>query len=79
LWLARVRGRQLAVSSEHADFPALLAEALDRLIACEWDAAAAASQLGISTSQLVKFLAQEPGALSQLNAARQLRGQRPLR
>jgi hypothetical protein len=79
LWHSRVRGRQLAVNSDHADFPALLAEALDRLHVCDWEAPAAATQLGVSTSQLVKFLAQQPEALMQLNAARQARGQRPLR
>lgn len=79
LWRSRVRGEKLSVSTEHADFPALLAEALDWLAACDWDASAAAERLGISTSQLVKFLAQEPEALQRLNAARKARGQRPLR
>ncbi len=79
LWQSRVRSRQIAVSTEHTDFPALLAEALDRLANCNWDAPAAAEKLGISTSQLVKFLAQEPEALQQLNATRQARGQRTLR
>src|SRR5687768_5621849 len=38
LWRSRVKSRQLAVSTEHADYPALLAEALDCLAACDWDA-----------------------------------------
>ena len=38
LWLSRVRGGKITVSPEHDDFPALLAEALDRLAACDWDA-----------------------------------------
>src|SRR6188768_845238 len=43
-WTLRVRARQIAVSVEHSDFPALLAEALDRLSACDWDVAATAEQ-----------------------------------
>jgi len=79
LWQSRVRSRQLSVSTEHADYPALLAEALERLANSDWNATTAAEMLGISTSQLVKFLAQEPEALQQLNAARLARGQRALR
>jgi hypothetical protein len=79
LWQSRVRSRQVAVSIEHNDFPSLLAEALNWLFAVDWDATDAAEKLGISTSQLVKFLAREPEALQQLNAARQARGQRSLR
>ncbi len=79
LWRSRVRSEKLAVSSGHDDFPALLAEALDRLAACQWDAAAAAARLGITASQLVKLLGQEPAALLQLNAARKALGLRLLR
>jgi hypothetical protein len=79
LWQSRVRSEKLAVSTEHADFPAILAEALDRLAACQWDAAAVAERLGISRSQLVKLLGQEPSALLQLNAARKALGLRLLR
>ncbi|MDX1947040.1 MAG: peptide chain release factor-like protein [Pirellulaceae bacterium] len=70
LWQSRVRGRQLSVSAEHEDFPALLAEALDRLAACDWEAAIAAGQLGLTTTQLVKFLKLESAAMQQLNQAR---------
>jgi hypothetical protein len=79
LWQSRARGRKLTVSSEHPDFPALLAEALDWLAAADWDVAKAAEVLGITATQLVKFLQQEPRALAQLNQARHDRGLRPLR
>jgi len=79
LWQSRSRGRQLAVNTEHVDFPALLAEALDRLAAAEWDVTVAAEQLGVTASQLVKFLKLEPAAFLQFNAARQARGLKPLR
>jgi hypothetical protein len=78
-WHSRVRARQIAVNSEHADFPALLAEALDRLTACDWDVSVAAAQLEVTTSQLVKFLQQEPEACLQLNRQRAARQLRPLR
>jgi uncharacterized protein involved in exopolysaccharide biosynthesis len=79
LWLSRLRGRQIAVSVEHADFPALLAEALDRLAANDWDVAATAEQLQITSSQLIKFLQREPEASVLLNRERAARQLRPLR
>ena len=79
LWLSRVRGGKIAVSSEHGDFPALLAEALDRLAACNWDTGAAAKSLGTSASQLVRFLKLEPNAFQQLNRERKRRDLLPLK
>jgi hypothetical protein len=78
LWKSRSGGGQLHVSGSHADFPALLAEAIDCLAACGWDASAAAQHLHVSASQLVKFLKVEPAALAQLNAARREQGLKPL-
>jgi len=77
-WRGRVRGGKLAVNPKHADFPPLLAESLDRLHACGWDHKTAAERLGISASQLVKFLKQEPAAFAMLNRERQERGLNPL-
>jgi hypothetical protein len=74
LWQSRVGRGKLAVSSKHDDFPALLAEALDRLAVCDWDAARASAALDLSTSQLVKFLKQEPPAFTLLNRQREQRG-----
>ena len=79
LWRSRIRGGKIVVSSEHDDFPRLLAEALDRLAACDWDAGAAAGRLGVTTSQLVKFLKLEPEALEQLNREREQRKLLPLK
>jgi RF-1 domain len=78
LWRLRVRSRKLVVSVEHDDFPALLAEALDRLAACEWDAATAATELGLTTTQLVKLMKLEPRAFGQLNSKRLERRLKPL-
>ena len=78
LWQSRVRAGKLVVSPEHEDFPTFLAEALDRLAAQDWNAAAAADNLGLSTTQFVNLLKLEPRALQTLNAARQEKGQRAL-
>lgn len=78
LWSSRVQAGKLAVNPGHVDFPALLAEALDSVHAAEYDVAAAAKQLQVSTSQLVKFLQDEPTAWAGVNAARRQLGLRAL-
>lgn len=79
LWQSRSAGRKLNVSSEHRDFPALLAEALDRVIAHEFDVGIAAADLNVSTTQLARFLQQSPERWRWINTERQLRNLRPLR
>jgi hypothetical protein len=79
IWNSRVHNGKIAVSAEHADFPALLAEALDRLAACDWDVTTAAAQLAITSSQLIKFLQREPQASLLMNRERAARQLRPLR
>lgn len=78
LWESRRSGAKITVSVEHADFPALLAEALDTLAGASWDASAAAARIGVSTSQLVKLLKLEPTALKLLNEQRRNLGLNPL-
>jgi hypothetical protein len=77
LWKSRVAGERIVVNSSHDDFPAILAEGLDTLAAADWSAPTAAERLGISTSQLVKLLKQEP--LGLLNGEQAARGLRPYR
>jgi hypothetical protein len=79
LWRSRCAGGRLQVNPGHADSPLLLAEALDILAAHGWDARPAAAHLGCSTSQLVRFLADEPRALHKLNERREQAGLRPLK
>ncbi|MEO1497722.1 MAG: peptide chain release factor-like protein [Planctomycetota bacterium] len=74
LWRRRTSGGRIAVSPEHADYPALLAEALDHIAAAEWDEAIAAERLAVSRTQLVKLLMQEPTAIGKLNDRRAERG-----
>ena len=79
LWRGRSRAGKLAINPDHADFPALLAEALDWIAATRGDVRQAATALGVSTSQLVALVRHEPAALEQVNATRQARGQRTLK
>jgi hypothetical protein len=79
LWRSRCREGRIAVNPEHADFPALLAEALDVLAALRFDPAAAANLLNVTTSQLIKLLKDEPRALQWVNRQRQERGEHLLK
>ncbi|MEX1224234.1 MAG: peptide chain release factor-like protein [Pirellulales bacterium] len=79
LWQSRTRQGRIAVNPNHADFPALLAEALDHVAAAAGDVKTAAERLGCSASQLVKLLKVEPRAFAAVNAARLQNGRRPLK
>jgi hypothetical protein len=79
LWRSRCRGGRIALNPGHADFPALLAEALDVLAARGMDVRAAAELLGCSASQLTRLLKDEPRALQLVNDRRGQLGLRPLR
>ncbi len=79
LWLSRVKGGKIKVNPHHPDFPALLAEVLDRLHLEEDDLERTATAFQISKSQLVKFLATEASVLHALNERRKQKGKRPLR
>ena len=79
LWQARVRGRQLVVSADHDDYPALVAEALDRLQAHALDMPAAAAALGVTATQLLKLFKKNPAAWTTLNRLRATHGLPPLK
>lgn len=79
LWRSRCRAGRVAVNPRHEDFPTLLAEALDAVAAWAYDVPRAAEALGVSTSQLVKFLKTEPAAHAHVNTERQRRGLKPMR
>lgn len=79
LWLSRTPRRKLAVSDDNWDFPALLAEALDRVAVHEFDLKSAAECLHISATQLARFLQQSTLAWEWVNVQRKARGLRPLR
>lgn len=75
LWLSRCRDGKVSVNPKHADYPALLAEAMDVLASRGWDVKVAAVRLGCSPSQLVKLVREHPPALEAMNSERASRGQ----
>ncbi len=70
LWRSRCRDGRIAVNVDHDDFPTLLAEALDTLAARRYDFPAAADNLGVTPTQLLKLLRKEPAALERVNQSR---------
>jgi hypothetical protein len=74
LWQSRCRGGRIDVSASHDDFPALLAEALDRIATRNGDLAEPAAALGCTASQLLKLLRKEARALALVNQWRGDRG-----
>ncbi|MHC4402423.1 MAG: peptide chain release factor family protein [Planctomycetota bacterium] len=70
LWRSRCRGGRVHVGGSHDDFPALLAEVLDRVAAVDGDVRRASGPLGSTASQLVRLLKKEPRALALVNGWR---------
>ncbi|QEG35171.1 peptide chain release factor family protein [Bythopirellula goksoeyrii] len=79
LWKSRVSGGKVSVNVAHADFPSLLSEALDILASNAYEISPSADRLGITNSQLVKFLKLEPAALLAVNRHRSERDMPALR
>ncbi|MDX1925230.1 MAG: peptide chain release factor-like protein [Pirellulaceae bacterium] len=79
LWHSRVSGTRIDVSTEHEDFPAILAELLDALQALAFDVAAASKHFAVTSSQLVNLLRSHPPALTLINAKRTALGLHRLR
>jgi hypothetical protein len=78
-WQSRIKKGRISIASDHWDFPAVLAEAMDQLLAQSGNVTAAAKCLEISPSQLVKLLRMHAPALSLVNKYRQERGWNSLR
>lgn len=78
LWQSRRHNDRFGCSSEHEDFAPLLAEALDVVTAHQGHVPGSALQLGITSSQLIKFVKQEPRAFALLNDERRRHDLRPL-
>lgn len=79
LWRSRVRAGKIACSTEHRDFPAMLAEALDVIAAADWDAKKASLRLGCSATQLIRFVKDHPAAMERWNRERTGRKLHPLK
>ncbi len=76
---AEVFPGRIECSPEHHDYPALLSEALDILADARWEVRRAATRLGVSPTQLAKFIKDHPPAFIRLNRERAGRGERPLK
>jgi hypothetical protein len=74
LWQMRCQQQKIVCNERHTDFPTLLAEAIDAIDAKDYDVRRAAAALGCSTSQLVRFLARVPDALTLVNVHRAEKG-----
>lgn len=70
LWRRRRQGTRMVVNPDHADYPALLAEALDLVVVRRWDIAGAAGLLGVTMSQLSRLIRQHPPAFAKVNEGR---------
>jgi len=79
LWQSRLRGRQLMIAADHDDYPAVVAEAIDRLKAVGYEMRPAADSLGVSMSQLTKLFRKVPAAWVAVNRLRGEAGLTPLK
>ena len=79
LWQSRCAGGRISVNESHADFPAVLAEALDVIASREAEVKTAATTLGCTASQLVKLLKRQSRALALVNRWRSERDLHPLK
>lgn len=79
LWRRRRQGDKMSVNPDHWDYPALLAEALDLVVARRFDLAGAAGLLGITMSQLSRLIRHDKAAFAAVNAGREAIGLPKLR
>ena len=79
LWSRRRQGEKMSVNPDHSDYPALLAEALDVVVARRFDVAGSAGILGITMSQLARLIRHEKHAFAMLNSGRESVGLPKLR
>lgn len=70
LWQSRCRGQAIVVSASHDDYPALIAEALNQLVAKSLDMPRVAATFGVTTTQLLKLFQRSPQAWTALNRLR---------
>ena len=79
LFAKYTRQGRIAVSESNWDWPAILAELLNRLETNDWELAPIAEQLDISSSQLIKLLKQSSLAWIAVNRNRTVLGKHALK
>lgn len=77
LWKSRCRTGKIVCSEAHADFPSLLAEALDVLSERHGHLPSSAAQLECTVSQFVKLVSKAPAGVLRINEIRQRHGLPP--
>ncbi len=70
----RTKGGRISINPSHLDFPSLLAEVMDFVFEADFQLPVVAEQLGLSSSQILKFLKLYPAAFGKFNQQRQARG-----
>jgi len=78
-WRQRVRQGRLQISAEHADYPALVAEAFDHLVLQKADMRVVAIDLAVTPTQLAGLFRKDSMAWEQLNRLRTEHGLLPLK
>lgn len=78
-WREVTKGTRILAKVDARTGPQLVAHVLNVLEATRHDARAAADLLGVSRTQLVRFLGQDRTVLTAVNAAREAAGRSPLR
>ncbi|MDP7005961.1 MAG: peptide chain release factor-like protein [Phycisphaerales bacterium] len=79
LWENRRNGDKIAINPKHKDYPCILAECLDIILACNFDMSKSAETLQVSTSQLLKIISHDKSALTWLNDQRSNLSLKPLK
>lgn len=74
LWRSRRQGKQMSINPKHKDYPGILAEAIDVIVARDFDVAGAAGVLGVSMSQLAKVVRNDRKSFARVNTERGKRG-----
>lgn len=77
VWLAYARGGRLKIASTNPLYPSVLAEAMECLVAMDWDLGSVAEAMRISATQLIQLLGDYPAALQELNTQLVARGRSP--
>lgn len=73
-WQRRRQGSKMPVNPKTRDYPALLAEALDVIVAKGFDVGGAAGILGITMSQLARLIRHDRHTFALVNDGRTVRG-----
>ena len=79
LWESRRQGDQLPINPKHVEYPAILSETLDVLLACNFDMNQTSSILQISNTQILKIVSGDKAAITWFNDQRKERDLKPLK